>query len=373
MYDVVIIGAGPSGSTLARLLQGRCRVLLADRRPITTSVPLASDASAGKLCGGLLAPAAQKELARQGLGVPSSVLAGPQLFAVRAKDDDSGLERRYQRHYLNIDRQAFDQWLVSLAEPFCDYRPGWTFEAIDQREPNPLVRFTTAEGGAASVAARCVVGADGAASALRRCASPGVAASAYVAVQAAFTERSSEGCYGAFFSPGLTDYYAWSIPKDGYVLAGAAFPRSPHVTARFNEIVSHMREAGFGLGEEIFRASAPLVRPLAPRDVRLGSDRVAFLGEAAGLISPSSAEGISYALRSAAAFAAAFEVAPDDTVYEYRRFARPLVAEVVGKMVKSRLLQVPAVRRTALLTGLGSLPEGEVDGFAGMLGELLTP
>ena len=100
---------------------------------------------------------------------------------------------------------------------------------------------------------------------------------------------------------------------------------------------------------------------------------VALGGEAAGFISPSSAEGISYALRSAAALAAAIDSAPHDPAYEYRRFARPLVAEVLGKMVKSRILQTKGLRRAALLTGVGALPEGDIDGFAGSLGELLMP
>ncbi|HSK48686.1 MAG TPA: hypothetical protein VLA05_11895, partial [Coriobacteriia bacterium] len=161
----------------------------------------------GKLCGGLLAPAAQKELARQGLGVPSSLLAGPQLFAVRALDCESGLERRYQRHYVNIDRHAFDAWLVSLATDHCDYRPGWRFTGLDQGAPSPLLHFRTSAGGVASVAARLVVGADGAGSAVRRAAFPTDSPTRYVALQASFAEEHSEACYGAVFATALTNYY----------------------------------------------------------------------------------------------------------------------------------------------------------------------
>jgi flavin-dependent dehydrogenase len=80
MYDVAIIGAGPAGATLARLLSERYRVLLVDRRRLDLE-PRAGALT--KPCGGLLAPAAQRELARQGLGVDSSVVTGRQLFAVR--------------------------------------------------------------------------------------------------------------------------------------------------------------------------------------------------------------------------------------------------------------------------------------------------
>ena len=53
MYDVAIIGAGPAGATLARLLSPRLRVLLADRRRLDGPF---TEGSLSKPCGGLLAP-----------------------------------------------------------------------------------------------------------------------------------------------------------------------------------------------------------------------------------------------------------------------------------------------------------------------------
>ena len=70
MYDIAIVGAGPAGSTLARLLGDSYRVS-ARRSAASRSGTHRRDA-AGKPCGGLLAPAAQHELARQGLGVPAT-------------------------------------------------------------------------------------------------------------------------------------------------------------------------------------------------------------------------------------------------------------------------------------------------------------
>src|SRR6266542_275391 len=112
IYDIAIIGAGPAGSTLARLLFGKYRVLLVDRRELL-SPP--QENSAIQMCGGLLAPDAQKMLASLGLGLPHSVLTGPQIFVVRAIDLQQKLERYYQRAYLNIERELFDRWMVSLA------------------------------------------------------------------------------------------------------------------------------------------------------------------------------------------------------------------------------------------------------------------
>ena len=111
MYDIAIIGAGPAGATIARLLGEKYKILIIDKRRSETGETAFEQ---GKCCGGLLAPDAQKVLAKLGLVVPQGIFVGPQLFAVRALDVECGLERMYQRFYLNIDRKGFDNWLLSL-------------------------------------------------------------------------------------------------------------------------------------------------------------------------------------------------------------------------------------------------------------------
>jgi len=63
MYDVAIIGAGPAGATLARLIGRQYRVLLVEKRRLDGPQTF----SLGKCCGGLLAPDAQAMLSRLGL------------------------------------------------------------------------------------------------------------------------------------------------------------------------------------------------------------------------------------------------------------------------------------------------------------------
>src|SRR5690554_3059608 len=91
MYDLVIVGGGPAGATLARLLGNEHRILILDRRDL--GQPFSGGQE--KCCGGLLAPDAQSMLAGFGLGLPSSVLVGPQLFTVRTMDLAAGRERYY--------------------------------------------------------------------------------------------------------------------------------------------------------------------------------------------------------------------------------------------------------------------------------------
>jgi len=82
MHDIAIIGAGPAGATLARLIGRHYRVLLVERRPLDGPDRF----GLRKCCGGLLAPDAQAMLSRLGLGLPKSVLQEPQLSAQVGRD-----------------------------------------------------------------------------------------------------------------------------------------------------------------------------------------------------------------------------------------------------------------------------------------------
>src|SRR5512137_90970 len=119
MYDIAVIGAGPAGATLARIIGESHKVLLVDKRPFIDSC---ESFSSRKCCGGLLAPDAQRMLSKLGLGLPNSVLEEPQLFVVKAIDIQQRLERYYGRNYINIDRQRFDRWLLSMIPSSVDIR-----------------------------------------------------------------------------------------------------------------------------------------------------------------------------------------------------------------------------------------------------------
>ncbi len=354
MYDIAIVGAGPAGSTLARLLGARYRVLLVDRRHLDRDH---AQGELSKACGGLLAPAAQAELARQGLGVPVSVVTGPQLFAVRTLDLVADLERLYQRFYVNVDREAFDRWLVSLVPDRVETAFGWTLSALEPDADGPFLRFRTAEGGSVGVRARCVIGADGASSLVRRLSFPDAPAPRrYAAIQAEFGIGAFDAHYGALFDSRLTDYYGWTIPKGDRLLVGAAFESSSRIAERFSAMVDGARESGFGFGEEIVRSSAQIARPSSLLELCPGSGSILLAGEAAGFISPSSAEGISFALRSAAALAGALEPGLIGADARYRAAAWPLALTVQAKALKGSAIYGRVTRRAIMRSGFGSIP-----------------
>ena len=353
MYDVCIVGAGPAGSTLARLIGTRYRVLLVDARRLDEAPTCATRT---KPCGGLLAPKAQRELARQGLGLPPAVIAGPQLFGVRTLDLDAGLERTYQRHYVNVDRERFDRWLVSLVPPSVNVAFGYRVTGLEPGSPDSLVRMSAAGGARAAVAARFVVGADGARSVVRRLAlARRYEAIRYAAVQAAFASDGGEPYYGAVFSRTLTDFYGWSIPKGELTFVGLAVRSGAGTRERFDAFVSCARDAGLCVGPELGRESAVIVRPRHVRELLCGDGNVALIGEAAGFVSPSSAEGISYALRSARLLGDALEQGVDGAIGRYRTSALGLRADIALRLGKSRAIYSDLSRHALMASGIGAL------------------
>jgi geranylgeranyl reductase len=352
MYDIAIIGAGPAGATLARLIGAHYKVLLVDKRELT-EVP--EDISSGKCCGGLLAPDAQKMLSTLGLGLPKSVLEEPQLFVVKAVDIKQGLERYYQRHYINMNRQKFDSWLVSLVPIGVDMRTRCRFKSYAP-ESNAF-KITLAKDSKTYIEkAKIVVGADGASSQVRRQSlfrhfSP----KQYFAIQEWAEGDNNFPYFTSLFDREITDYYCWTFPKGEYLIIGGAFHHKQRAFEKFRLLKKKLRHIGFEFGKTVRREGASLLRPVKTQQLSTGAKGIALLGEAGGWISPSSAEGISYALRSALDLAEALQKTPDGFEKRYDEQMKALQRNIWLKNLKSHFIFNPRLRKAVMRSGLQSM------------------
>ncbi|NIP24894.1 MAG: FAD-binding protein [Phycisphaerae bacterium] len=352
MYDVAIIGAGPAGSTLARLLAGRYRILLIDKRQI---IEYPESNSSIKCCGGLLAPDAQGMLSKMGLGLPKNVLVDPQLFVVRAIDVRRHVERYYQRYYINMDRQKFDCWLLSMVPQSVDIRLGCRFKSYESG--NGCFRIKYVQNNNTYVEhAKIVIGADGASSRVRKLAAPdGMFPKAYIGVQEWVEADTELPYFSTMFDPEITDYYCWTIPKEKYLVIGAALRPRSEVDSKFNLLKSRLRDYGFRFGRTDRRESAFILRPERTRQIYTGANGIALLGEAAGWISPSSAEGLSYAFKSALILADVMRKTQDNFEKRYYHKTRYLRTNIIIKNIKSHFIYDQWLRTIIMRTGLNSM------------------
>ena len=358
MYDVIIIGAGPAGSTLARLIGKDRSVLLVESRRM--GFPGRQSPSHEKCCGGLLAPDARKWLLSHGLEIPETVLDSTQPLSVRAIDASSGLIRDYPRTYVNLCRSSFEQWLLSLLPPTVSRLDGHRCVAVKRKVDGRWEVRLRGPNGTVCHSARCLVGADGANSIVRHTGDQRIPAdTVYVAVQDTFPRLSSatEIPYAAFFHPAMTDFYGWLIPKRDRILCGLALPyRVCSVSERMEMLHQIATRSGYQLEGEYRRQGCLLLRP-RPGDICYGADGSFCIGEAAGWISPSSAEGFSYAFASAEALASALNrhETPQAILRAYRNGTASLRLNLAWKRLKMKVMFTPSLRRAVMKSGLASV------------------
>lgn len=352
MYDIVIAGAGPAGANLARLIGDKYKVLLIDKRELENEN---SGKHADKCCGGLLAPDAQKMIAKLGLGIPKDILVDPQLFAVRTIDLTNSLERLYQRFYINMDREKFDRWLVSILPAGVDKSFNSFFKNFTEIPGGYEVKYSS-NGQEISVKTRAIVGADGACSRLRKLIGKDIIIpEKYIAIQEWFECSYSVPYFTAIFDEEISDFYSWIIPKEKYLLLGAALRPRENTREKYDRLKTKLTQSGFEFENGIKTEGAFIYRPKKISQFYAGKDAIALVGEAAGAISPSSAEGISYALKSSLYLAQSFEAGIDGFLDRYKRKVKDIKLNLLLKNLKSPAMYEPFLRQIAMRSGLKSI------------------
>ncbi|MDF7666425.1 FAD-binding protein [Orbaceae bacterium ESL0727] len=339
-YDIAIIGLGPAGSTLARLLNPSFKIIALDKKPV------AGNDGFHKPCGGLLATDAQKAFIRQKLNMPVDILTNPQIFNVKTYDLQTGLIRNYQRTYVNFDRHTFDLWLKSLIPTTVTVQHNALCKEIGRIIDGYQIIYIDEHGIEQKVTTRYVVGADGANSLVRRMRYPNHKHKLrqYIAIQQWFHEQHTLPFYSCIFDNEATNCYAWSISKDNYFIFGGAFPKK-EAHQRFETLKTKLAKQGFIFSQPVKTEKCTVVYPNRLRDFYTGNADVFLIGEAAGFISASSLEGISYALDSAEILSKVLNShhpKPNNCYYK-RTF--PLRLKLYSKILKAKILTTPFWRK----------------------------
>lgn len=321
MYDILIIGAGPAGSTAAKILAERgLRVLLTEKEKLPRY----------KSCSGQLIGKTLKLVeAYFGEMVPLSAVCEPAESCGMVLTDSQGRCFRFEQKGLNVWRSAFDHWLSQKAAASgAQVRDETAVLACEEKEGSVKVLLQSG-GKIYEETAGYLLDCEGAAGTIKqkiqKCQTPKILTyQAYCQGSADLDDRF----FYAYLQPQLSQYDAWINWKDHMLVVGVAVKEAKKAPEFYGAFTEYLKK-NYGLKIEkqlgIDRWIMPQVRPGCPIDY--GEGRILFAGEAAGFLNPMG-EGISAAMESAywAAQAVALHFqSPQLVLTDYKKDTKPLL------------------------------------------------
>ncbi|WP_112320696.1 geranylgeranyl diphosphate reductase [Oceanibium sediminis] len=285
-YDVIVVGGGPSGATAAEdLARSGHKVAMLDR------------AGRIKPCGGAIPPRLIRDF-----DIPESQIVArigtARMISPSLQKVDITIENGFVGM---VDREHFDEFLRSRASDAGAIRLTGTFVKITRDGDQTTLWYRPrGETEAVPLTTRLIIGADGARSDVARAEVPGGDTIPYViayheiiaAPQAKHAEYDPTRCdviYDGRISP---DFYGWVFPHGAQASVGMG---SGIKGVDVKKATADLRIAsGLEGCETIRREGAPI--PLKPLDRWDNGRDVVLAGDAAGVVAPSSGEGIYYAM-----------------------------------------------------------------------------
>lgn len=293
-YDVLVVGGGPSGATAAEdLARAGAKVALLDRDGRI------------KPCGGAIPPRAIRDF-----GIDDSQIVAKITTARMISPTGRMVDIPIENGYVGmVDREHFDEYLRRRAAEAGADRLTGTFLRIERdAEGTHVIWREKATGAERRSQTRLVIGADGARSNVARAEVPGgdripyvIAYHEIIKAPAPSPDYDPDRCdviYDGKISP---DFYGWVFPHGGQASVGMGTGLDG---VDLKQATADLRAAsGLTDCETIRKEGAPI--PLRPMDRWDNGRDVVLAGDAAGVVAPSSGEGIYYAMAGGRAAATA--------------------------------------------------------------------
>ncbi|MGL4237316.1 geranylgeranyl diphosphate reductase [Tabrizicola sp.] len=297
-YDAFVVGGGPSGATAAEdLARAGYRVALLDRDGRV------------KPCGGAIPPRLIADF-----DIPDRLIVARIKTARMISPTGRAVDIHIEGGYVGmVDREDFDEFLRDRARMVGADRLTGTFLRIERDAAGTHVVWREkATGEEKRAQTRVIIGADGAKSGVARAEVPGGDRIPYViayheiikapAANDAYDPVRCDVVYDGHISP---DFYGWVFPHGQTASVGMG---TEDGAVDLKKATADLRAmSGLTDCETIRREGAPI--PLKPLDRWDNGRDVVLAGDAAGVVAPSSGEGIYYAMaggRAAATAAQAF-------------------------------------------------------------------
>lgn len=327
-YDVVIVGAGPGGCLAAKGLNKKLKVLLVDKQKYPRH----------KLCSGILVSSSVKTIKKYNM--PNSILKEPASPNFFVEDWNNNINVEISKKFLNADRDGFDKWLIDMIPNNVAFAPLVKLESIKEENDRLCIRLVHGDK-TLNILTKKLIGADGADSFIRSTIHKKTRH--YVVIQEYYAKdklnTNFKGIY-FIFDTSLNDFYFWVVPKGELVeIGGASEFKANEILEKFKTKLFEKYRPDFK--NSFVRKEAALGVKLTDlkNDIFLGNDKILLIGEAAGLISPSSGEGISFSMRSGEFASRAINNNFSKPLKTYKKLCDPLTQEIKSKFAKYNMLK----------------------------------
>jgi flavin-dependent dehydrogenase len=325
MYDVIIVGAGPAGSLLAKkLADADLKVLLVEQKKLPRH----------KMCSGIVSSFARGVLKQEGLGdVPEIICCHPkQLKGVQVYPTKGETPQKYREKSSNVWRSEFDFWLTTKAsEAGATVLDQSKLVSFMKESDKVKVRLNTIFGEQGEEA-KMLVGADGGTSLIRRTLFPKEQIKWISAYQEYWRgEIDLDPTYlHTFLDREFSEFFAIMNVKYGtkgkYIVINTNAEKGSTIRTYYSTFQEYLEEAhGFKGEKRLFKEACVSPTFYDPDyEYKFGKNNVLLVGEAAVMFNVF-AEGISPALKSAVHASAAILEAPDQALEAYIANSEPLL------------------------------------------------